>query len=78
MLLLGGASYSIYLLQLPVRDWVRTLFPHNSSLVSRLNAPLTPVVLILFSILVFRTWEEPARKAIRRLLVRRAEISANS
>jgi peptidoglycan/LPS O-acetylase OafA/YrhL len=71
MFLLGGASYSIYLLQLPVRDWVRTL--GSGHVLSRLQAPLTPFVLILFSILVFRVWEEPARKAVRGWLVRKAQ-----
>jgi peptidoglycan/LPS O-acetylase OafA/YrhL len=74
MILLGGASYSIYLLQVPARDWVRTISEHFASL-SRFNAPLTPLVLILFSVLVFRNWEEPMRKATRRWLVRKAEMS---
>ncbi len=71
MILLGGASYSIYLLQLPVRDWVRTL--GSGHFLNRLQAPITPFVLILFSILVFRVWEEPARKAVRGWLVRKAQ-----
>jgi peptidoglycan/LPS O-acetylase OafA/YrhL len=68
--LLGGASYSIYLLQLPVRDWVRTLLPGGSSFLNLLNVLATPIVLVLFSILVFRFWEEPLRKAIRGRLAR--------
>jgi len=74
MILLGGASYSIYLLQVPARDWVRTISEHFTPL-GRVNVPLTPLVLILFSVLVFRNWEEPMRKATRRWLVRKAEIS---
>jgi peptidoglycan/LPS O-acetylase OafA/YrhL len=66
MLLLGGASYSVYLLQLPVRDWVRGLLAHTPASLNDLNAPLTPVILVLFSILVFRYWEEPLRRTIRR------------
>ena len=66
MLLLGGASYSVYLLQLPVRDWVRSLMAHTTASLNDLNAPLTPVILVLFSILVFHYWEEPLRKTIRR------------
>ncbi len=72
MVLLGGASYSIYLLQLPVIDWVRTIatsFPR----LSRISVPLTPVILVLFSILVFRVWEEPLRKATRKWLLRKVE-----
>ncbi len=66
MLLLGGASYSIYLLQLPVRDWVRWLLAHTTDCLKALSAPLTPLVLVAFSVLVLRYWEEPLRKAIRR------------
>lgn len=71
VVLLGAASYSIYLLQVPVRDWVRTLAAGSAGFLSWLNAPLTPVVLILFSILVFRIWEEPMRHALRRRLARK-------
>jgi peptidoglycan/LPS O-acetylase OafA/YrhL len=72
MVLLGGASYSIYLLQVPVRDWVRTLASNRSAFLNRINAPLTPLVLVLFSILVFRLWEEPMRKLTRCRLARKA------
>jgi len=66
MLLLGGASYSVYLLQYPVRSWVRVLFSAGPPAVSSLGAPLTPLILILISILVFLLWEEPMRRAIRK------------
>ena len=66
MLLLGGASYSIYLLQFPVRSWTRTIFDRLPQSVRFLGSPLTPLILILFSILVFRFWEEPARRMLRR------------
>jgi peptidoglycan/LPS O-acetylase OafA/YrhL len=69
MTLLGGASYSVYLLQAPVRDWVRVISTRLlSSGGARLATPLTPVVLVLFSILVFKIWEEPWRRTIRRWL----------
>jgi peptidoglycan/LPS O-acetylase OafA/YrhL len=74
MFLLGGASYSVYLLQLPVRDWVRTLFSHTTASLNQFNAPLTPVILVLFSILVFRYLEEPLRKTIRRGLAARLSL----
>jgi peptidoglycan/LPS O-acetylase OafA/YrhL len=70
MVLLGGASYAIYLLQFPVRAWTRTLFQHFSASVQSLSAPLTPLILIVFSIAVFRFWEEPARRALRTWLDR--------
>jgi peptidoglycan/LPS O-acetylase OafA/YrhL len=66
MLLLGGASYSIYLLQFPVRSWTRTIFAGLPHSIQSLGSPLTPLILILFSILVFRFWEEPARRMLRR------------
>lgn len=68
MLLLGGASYSVYLLQAPVRDYVRVLISRFSLRLVVFGAPLTPLILILFSILVFRIWEEPMRHSIRRWL----------
>ena len=65
MVLLGGASYAVYLLQFPVRSWTRVFFlPLSNGFVS-FGAPLTPVILVLFSVLVFRFWEEPARKQLR-------------
>jgi peptidoglycan/LPS O-acetylase OafA/YrhL len=70
MVLLGGASYAIYLLQFPVRAWTRTLFLQFPPSLQPLSAPLTPLILILFSIAVFRFWEEPARRALRTWLDR--------
>lgn len=67
-LLLGGASYSIYLLQEPVRAWVHLAFTGAWSVQvdrGRMDVLLSPVVLILFSIAVFLLWEEPARKWLR-------------
>lgn len=66
MLLLGGASYSIYLLQAPFRDWIRTLSAHAPSLLRELATPASPALLVLFSILVFKLWEEPWRRFFRR------------
>lgn len=66
MVLLGGASYSIYLLQFPVRSWMRTVFLHLPTTIQPFGAPLTPLVLILFSLAVFRYLEEPARRLLKR------------
>lgn len=68
MILLGGASYSVYLLQAPFRDWVRTLSLQEPSVVAKIITPLTPLFLVLFSIIVFKLWEEPWRRSIRRWL----------
>jgi peptidoglycan/LPS O-acetylase OafA/YrhL len=65
MVMLGSASYAIYLLQFPVRSWTRVVFSHFSDRSSRLGAPLTPLILIIFSVGVFFFWEEPCRIALR-------------
>lgn len=60
LVLLGGASYAIYLLAGPIREWVRLLIP--------LLLPgqfLYPILVIAISVLVFLLVEEPARKIIR-------------
>jgi peptidoglycan/LPS O-acetylase OafA/YrhL len=66
MVLLGGASYAIYLLQFPVRSWTRTIFEQFPAAAQPFGTPLTPAILVLFSIAVFRFWEEPARRLLRR------------
>ena len=66
MLLLGGASYSVYLLQYPVRSWVRLAFSQLPSPLASFGAPLTPLILILFSVVVYLFFEEPIRRALRR------------
>lgn len=71
MVLLGGASYSVYLLQFPVRSWTRVLSEHLLGRIAHLGTPFTPIVLVIFSIGVYRFWEEPARKALRNWFARR-------
>jgi peptidoglycan/LPS O-acetylase OafA/YrhL len=70
MVLLGGASYSVYLLRYPVTSWTRLLISGLPAPFARLGELLAPVLLVLFSILVFRYWEEPSRKALRRWFAR--------
>src|SRR5262249_19623253 len=62
LVLLGGASYAIYLLQYPVRAWTKLLFSGLGA--SLLGSLLTPVLLIAFSIAVYLFWEEPIRKLL--------------
>jgi peptidoglycan/LPS O-acetylase OafA/YrhL len=71
MMLLGGASYAVYLLQFPVRSWTRVIFSHFPERIMRLSTPLTPLILILFSILVFQFYENPTREALRRWFAKR-------
>lgn len=66
--LLGGASYAVYLLQLPVRIWTRLAVAKIAHAPHDLDAFLSPAVLLLASILVFLFWEEPARKLLRKVL----------
>jgi peptidoglycan/LPS O-acetylase OafA/YrhL len=65
MVLLGGASYAVYLLQFPVRSWTRVIFSHFPEKFARLGSPLTPLILVLVSIVVFKLWEEPSRRTLR-------------
>jgi len=69
MVLLGSASYTVYLLQFPVRSWTRAFFAHFFPRYSSLGTTLTPVILVFFSIAVFYVWEEPCRKFIRSFFV---------
>lgn len=65
MMLLGGASFSIYLLQAPNRIISRRLF---GSLHPGLDAAFAPLILISASCLIFLFYEEPLRGLIRKLL----------
>lgn len=68
LVLLGGASYSIYLLQLPVRSWVHYAVTGSMDLFVRkggIDAFLSPIVLLALSVPVFLFLEEPARKRLR-------------
>jgi peptidoglycan/LPS O-acetylase OafA/YrhL len=66
MLLLGGASFSIYILQGLIRILSTRLFAH---LHPGLDAALSPLILIGLSCLIFLFYEEPLREVIRKLLV---------
>ncbi len=66
MVLLGGASYAVYLLQTPVRQWTHLLFSHAPAKLAGTDGPFTALALVGFSIFVFLYWEEPLRKVLRR------------
>jgi peptidoglycan/LPS O-acetylase OafA/YrhL len=65
MVLLGGASYAVYLLQTPVRQWTHLLFSRVPAKFAGADAAFTAVTLVGFSIFVYLYWEEPWRKALR-------------
>ena len=73
MLLLGGASYSIYLLQSLVRSSTYLLL---AGFHPGLDAVLSPLILIGLSCLIFLFYEEPMRDLVRKLLVRKSVSSS--
>jgi peptidoglycan/LPS O-acetylase OafA/YrhL len=75
MVLLGGASYSIYILQTPVRGWLRIIFPDRLELVGRV---LYYPVLISLSVVIFLFFEEKIRKYLRIALSTRRHKSTLS
>jgi peptidoglycan/LPS O-acetylase OafA/YrhL len=66
MVLFGGASYSIYILQDPLRNWA-ALFNDRWIHVPAMVTALYPCVLVAVSVVVFLGLEEPARGWIRAL-----------
>ena len=68
LVLLGSASYAVYLLQLPVRIYSRLLVAKLPLAPVDLDAFLSPCLLLLLSVLIFLLWEEPARKFLRKAL----------
>ncbi|MHB1957954.1 MAG: acyltransferase family protein [Acidobacteriaceae bacterium] len=68
VVLLGSASYAVYLLQLPIRIYTRLLVAQMLHAPHNLDAFLSPCFLLILSVLVFLFWEEPARKFLRKSL----------
>jgi peptidoglycan/LPS O-acetylase OafA/YrhL len=62
---LGGASYAIYLLQFPVRNWVRAAFQQWDPQAGSWGALLSPALLMVAACAVFQWYEEPARRLVR-------------
>ena len=60
LLLLGGASYAMYLLQAPVRHWCARLIPVP------LDQFISPFATVALSIVVFLLFEQTMRRAILR------------
>jgi peptidoglycan/LPS O-acetylase OafA/YrhL len=58
LLLLGGASYALYLLQGPVRAICNQYVPHP------LDRFLSPIVTIAGAIAIFLYWEQPSRRML--------------
>jgi peptidoglycan/LPS O-acetylase OafA/YrhL len=66
MVLLGGASYAVYLLRFPITSWTRLWFSSLSGSAARAGEFAGPLLLVVVSIVVFLYWEEPSRKTLRR------------
>ena len=62
LVLLGSASYALYMLQVPVRSWTKVLFPGNLEWIGR--GLYYPIVFIV-SVTIFAFYEEPAREWIK-------------
>jgi peptidoglycan/LPS O-acetylase OafA/YrhL len=73
MVLLGEASYAMYLLHLPIWQWMHDVFPSVPLLRDHYRSPwffsayLASVIGV--SILVFKTVEQPARRLIWQALI---------
>ena len=68
LVLFGGASYAVYLFQVPVRNYTWLLITKLPYAPRDLDGFLSPVFLLLFSIIIFLFWEEPSTKFLRKLL----------
>ena len=60
--LLGNASYALYILQIPLRKWMPVIFTGEWDWIGRL---LYQPLLVIISVAVFILLEEPARKLLR-------------
>ena len=67
LVLLGKASFGIYIYQLPVRYFIRDFWEPTFHLLARVAYIPT---LILISLIILRYYEEPLRKAIKGLISR--------
>ena len=76
MLLGGGISYSVYLMQMPVKAWVSLMADRLHLQSSNMRLILTTITLTGVSLILFKGVEDPARKVLRgvfaRMEVRRA------
>jgi peptidoglycan/LPS O-acetylase OafA/YrhL len=67
MILLGSASYALYLIQGPVRQWFYWLVA-NDILSKTVSMFLNPFTAIFMSITIFIYYEQPIRKYLMRFV----------
>ena len=72
LVLLGNASYALYILQIPVRKWMPAIFTGDWDWIGRL---LYQPLLVIISVAVFILLEEPARRFLRGSIPKRASPS---
>lgn len=72
IMLLGGASYALYLAQAPIREWVRVLIPNET-----LGSALNPAIAILSAVAIFMYFEQPLRRRVRDALMIRTKRPAS-
>jgi peptidoglycan/LPS O-acetylase OafA/YrhL len=71
LLLLGGASYAMYLLQFPVRRVTEMGFAHiSAAMASAGPALVSPLLLIGLAVVVHLYFEEPVRRSLRKWFAR--------
>ncbi len=70
MLLGGGISYSIYLVQMPVKSWVQAITERMHLGNEGLRFLITTTALIGVSLILFKAVEDPARKLLRGIFAR--------
>ena len=70
MLLGGGISYSIYLVQMPVKGWVQMITDRMHLGNEGLRFSITAATLIGVSLILFKAVEDPSRKLLRGIFAR--------
>jgi peptidoglycan/LPS O-acetylase OafA/YrhL len=59
LVLLGGASYALYIIHGPVRAWIRQVVP------APLDAALNLPVAVAVAVAIYLAWEQPAQRWLR-------------
>jgi peptidoglycan/LPS O-acetylase OafA/YrhL len=73
LVLLGDASYAVYILQYPVHTFYKMFIEvHFTNLSNEIHFYVYLLLLIIISILVFKFIESPARSTAKRLFTRKA------
>lgn len=78
MLLAGGISYSVYLFQLAVKEFIIKVADRLGTGSQTLRMASVVLLLLLVSYLIFRFVEEPARRRIRSFFVAREQSRVES